>query len=136
MQYLLNTTPARSRNMQAIKSADNRSTERRLRARLAQLGIKGWRIRARELPGCPDFVFTTDKVAVFVDGCFWHACPRCGHIPRSNSAYWIAKITRNKLRDRKVSEALRLLGYGVLRIWECKLRTDPERCLQRILKLL
>ena len=136
MQNPFQTTPARSRNMQAIKGADNRSTERRMRARLAQLGIRGWYIRADGLPGCPDFAFPTAKVAVFVDGCFWHGCPRCGHIPRTNKAYWLAKITRNKRRDRTVSKVLRALGYHVLRIWECRLRTNPKQCLGRIVNML
>ena len=84
------------------------------------------------LPGFPDFLFKVPRVSVFIDGCFWHACPRCGHIPKTNRSYWQAKIARNKRRDRSVSRTLRELGYQVIRIWECELRTKPEKCLQRI----
>jgi DNA mismatch endonuclease (patch repair protein) len=58
--------------------------------------------------GNPDLVIQEARVAVFVDGCFWHGCPRCGHIPRTNRAYWTAKLARNKRRDRAISKALNL----------------------------
>src|SRR5713226_984265 len=136
MEYLFKTTLSRSRNMRAIKYANNRTTERRIRAHLVQLGVRGWRLRTAALPGRPDFTFANAKVAVFVDGCFWHGCRRCGHIPRTNRAYWLAKITRNKRRDRAVSKALRTQGYHVLRIRECQLRTNPKQCVGRILSML
>jgi DNA mismatch endonuclease (patch repair protein) len=84
----------------------------------------------------PDFFFARRRVAVFVDGCFWHGCPRCGHIPKTNSAYWGAKIARNRTRDARISRALRAQGYSVLRIWECDLRSRPERCVRRIQRML
>jgi DNA mismatch endonuclease, patch repair protein len=132
VQDYFGTTPARSRNMRAIKATRNRTTEWRLRARLAQSGIRGWCVGSSGLPGSPDFVFHRAKLAVFADGCFWHSCPRCGHTPKTNRAYWEAKIARNKRRDRSVSRNLRELGYQVTRIWECELRTKLEKCLQRI----
>ena len=69
----------------------------------------------------PDFVFRTQRVAVFVDGCFWHGCPRHATRPKQNRAFWDAKIARNRARDRKVSRTLRAAGWSVLRIWECAL---------------
>jgi DNA mismatch endonuclease, patch repair protein len=136
MRYSFNTTPTRSRNMRAIKSANNRTTERRIRAHLAQLGISGWRIRPTKLPGCPDFIFPAAKIALFVDGCFWHMCPKCGHVPRSNVAYWREKLRRNKARDRAVNRELRSLGFRVIRIWECEVKRNPRKCLQRVLRLV
>ena len=65
-----------------------------------------------------DFVFRRERVAVFVDGCFWHACPRHGTMPAGNRAFWKAKLARNSERDRLVSRALRKAGWTVLRIWE------------------
>jgi DNA mismatch endonuclease (patch repair protein) len=84
------------------------------------------------LPGKPDIVMPHRHIAIFVDGCFWHGCPRCGHIPKTNEAYWRAKITRNKKRDRKSTKELKTLGYRVVRIWECQLAKRPASCLKRI----
>ena len=69
----------------------------------------------------PDFVFRSERVAVFVDGCFWHGCPRHATRPVGNRKFWDAKLARNKARDREVSRALRRAGWTVLRIWECAL---------------
>lgn len=112
----------RSRIMAKVKSAHNRSTEKVVRASLVARGARGWRMHARDLPGRPDFVFDAEKVAVFVDGCFWHGCPRCYRRPRSSRAYWDAKIVRNKKRDRLAAARLRRMGWATLRIWECALK--------------
>jgi DNA mismatch endonuclease (patch repair protein) len=136
MPYKFKTTLTRSRNMQAIRSTNNATTERKIRAHLSQLAIKGWRIRPSSVPGSPDFVFPSVKIALFVDGCFWHSCPRCGHIPKSNVKYWKAKLTRNKIRDRRVNRELRSAGFTVIRYWECALKRDPRKCLNKLLRLL
>ena len=68
-----------------------------------------------------DFVFRKERVAVFVDGCFWHGCPRHGTMPAGNRAFWMAKLTRNAARDREVTRTLRKAGWRVLRVWECDL---------------
>ena len=122
----------RSRNMRAIRSTANRSTERRLASLLANSGLRGWRLRAKELPGTPDFVFARRRLIVFSDGCFFHGCPQCGHVPKANRLYWGAKIARNRSRDARVDRKLRALGYTVIRIWECQLRDRPAWCLKRI----
>jgi len=123
----------RSSNMRAIKSNGNRSTEWRLRSMLMRRGWRGWKVRAKGFIGTPDFAFPKARVVIFIDGCFWHGCPRCGHIPRTNKEYWIAKIGRNQRRDRKYSRTLRYQGFTVIRIWECALKRNPEKWLQRIL---
>jgi len=122
----------RSCNMSAIRSTGNKSTEKRLTSLLKRQGIRGWKLHPNRIAGKPDFVIARERVAVFVDGCFFHGCPRCGHIPKTNTAYWAAKIARNKRRDIAVSRTLRNSGYCVVRIRECQLRTNPERCLDRI----
>ena len=123
----------RSRIMSRIRKRGSRSTERRLRAYLARSGVRGWRMHADDLPGKPDFYFPEPRVAVFVDGCFWHTCPRCKiRRPRSNEAYWGPKLERNRRRDRTVSSALRRRGWLVLRIWEHELRETPDRVVARI----
>ena len=122
----------RSDNMRAIRSASNRSTERRLRAMLAANRLRGWAVHPPNIAGKPDFAFEHVRVVIFVDGCFWHGCPRCGHIPATNRLYWAAKITRNRTRDQRVSRKLRTLGWSVIRIWECDLRNRPQACVLRI----
>jgi len=126
----------RSSNMRAIRSSGNKSTERRLRTLLRTHRIRGWRTQPRNILGKPDFVIGGKAVAIFVDGCFFHGCPRCGHIPRTNRAYWSAKIARNRRRDKEVSKALRSQGYHVTRIWECQLERRPMSCVNRIVRAL
>jgi DNA mismatch endonuclease, patch repair protein len=124
----------RSNNMRAIRATGNKTTEKRLSALLRKHRIRGWRSQPPNILGKPDFAIERERVAIFVDGCFFHGCPRCGHIPRTNRRYWAAKIARNKSRDRVISRALRALGYHVTRIWECQLREHPERCVRRIVR--
>ena len=111
-----------SKTMAAIKSKNNRSTELKLRMVLIRRGISGFRLHAKDLPGNPDFVFIKEKIAIFVDGCYWHGCPRCGHIPKTRSAFWSAKIKRNKERDKQKNRELKDIGVKALRIWEHELK--------------
>ena len=113
-------TAARRRIMQAIRGRGNRTTEIRLSVMLRAYGLRGWR-RHAPLPGRPDFVWPHERVAVFVDGCFWHGCPKCYRPPSKNTAFWRAKLESNRHRDRRVSRQLRAQGWKVLRIWECRL---------------
>lgn len=108
---------ARSDVMRAVLSQGNRSTEMKMIALFQLHGITGWR-RKQELPGKPDFVFRKERVAVFVDGCFWHSCPLHLRVPSSNVDYWNRKLERNRVRDRKVNTELRSEGWMVVRIWE------------------
>ena len=130
------TKTARSANMRAIRSRGNRSTDLRLRALVARSGIRGWQMHVSALPGCPDFFFASERIAIFVDGCFWHRCPKCGHIPKTNRPYWCKKLARNKQRDAQITRTLRSDGIRVLRIWECQLRAKPSSCLSKLLTLL
>lgn len=83
------------------------------------------------MPGTPDFCFRRERLAVFLDGCFWHGCRVCRRRPASNVAYWTAKIVRNRERDARVSSELRALGWRVLRIWEHELKS-PEAVIKRL----
>ena len=120
----------RSKVMASIRSRGNEETELALVAILKQHGIKGWR---RHLPlfGRPDFVFRRQRLAIFVDGCFWHSCPYHGRSPRTNRRYWLPKLRRNKERDRAVTSELRKAGWRVLRLWAHSLR-NPETVCARI----
>lgn len=123
----------RSQNMRAIKAKLNATTELRFRAHLIRNRVEGWKVRAEAVPGCPDFFFPSGRIAVFVDGCFWHGCPKCGHTPKSNRPYWRKKLARNKQRDTQIKRKLHSSGIKVLRFWECQLRDDPSSCLKRLL---
>ena len=113
----------RSRIMASVKSANNKSTELRFLSILKEKGITGWR-RNYSVTGRPDFVFPRLKVAVFIDGCFWHSCPKHCRLPASNKDYWNRKIERNRIRDKKTSKALREKGWTVIRIWEHEIKTS------------
>jgi DNA mismatch endonuclease (patch repair protein) len=84
--------------------------------------------------GRPDFAFRKPKLAIFVDGCFWHGCPRCFRAPQTFKEYWQAKVARNKARDETVGHELRSKGWKVLRVWECQLK-KPAAFLARISRL-
>jgi DNA mismatch endonuclease (patch repair protein) len=120
----------RSEVMARIRGGGNASTEKRLIALMREHGIKGWR-RNRPLPGKPDFVFPVRHVAVFVDGCFWHRCPKCYRKPATNAGFWEAKINRNVERDRQINCELRKRGWKVVRIWEHQLKS-PNRLLRSL----
>jgi len=130
------TTAKRSAVMSLIRSNGNKGTELRFISLLRENRITGWR-RGVRLRGNPDFVFRAVKLAVFVDGCFWHGCPRHGHSPRSRQEYWEPKLLRTMKRDRAVTRELRSAGWKVLRIWECSLsRRHENRTLARLKKTL
>lgn len=117
--------------MARIRSQGNRSTERRLRMLLVSRGIRGWELLPHDIIGNPDFVFRRAQLAVFVDGCFWHACARCYVKPASNRGYWSAKMRRTRARDRARRVALRRAGWSVLTIWEHEL-VFPPRVARRV----
>jgi len=103
----------RSRIMAAIRSRDT-SCERLLRQALWAGGVCGWRVR-NKLPGRPDVWFPRWRIAVFVDGCFWHKCPTCFRPPRQRLEFWEPKLARNVARDKEVNQALQEAGWRVLR---------------------
>lgn len=114
----------RSRNMAKIKGRDTKP-ELRLRSALHRDGLR-FRVCRRDLPGKPDIVFPRQRVAVQVRGCFWHQHPECraGRLPTSRLEYWRPKLEGNVRRDAERDEALRALGWRVLVVWECELKTD------------
>ena len=123
----------RSEVMARIRGRGNRTTEVRLAAVFRAHGITGWR-RQYPLPGRPDFAFPARRLAVFVDGCFWHGCPRHATWPKQNAAFWRAKILANRARDRAVGRELRARGWRVLRLWQHALRVRDEPALVRRLR--
>ena len=121
----------RSRYMAAVRSRDNLSTEKRMVLILREHKLKGWR-RHYSITGTPDFCWPKPRVVLFVDGCFWHGCPRCYKTPKSNVKFWKKKVVANFKRDRRVTAILRREGWVVVRIWECRL--FEKRTIARIRK--
>ncbi len=122
--------------MSRIRGSGNATTELRLIALLRAARVTGWR-RRYPLPGKPDFTFPLSRLALFVDGCFWHGHD-CGRnlTPKRNAAFWQNKVARNQRRDRVVGRQLRALGWRVIRVWECALARDPSRFLARLRRRL
>src|SRR5258707_566508 len=125
----------RSEIMRGIKPWGNRSTELKLASAFRKARILGWRRHAR-LPGRPDFSFRMARVAVFVDGDFWHGNPRTFKLPLTNAAFWEKKIRYNRAKDRRVARELRSLGWTVIRIWESALKRRSESCVARVVRAL
>lgn len=121
------TKAKRSDVMSRIRGSGNKDTELKLIAIFRLHGVTGWRRKAPVF-GKPDFIFPARKLAVFVDGCFWHGCPLHATQPKTNREFWQTKITRNQTRDRLVTRTLRAQGWHVLRIWghELALKNQPR----------
>jgi DNA mismatch endonuclease (patch repair protein) len=151
----------RSELMSRIRSRGNKDTELALAKLLRAHGVSGWRrhllvrvavdssklkvdgrkrhgkdnqpsTKNHQLTVRPDFVFAKSRTAIFVDGCFWHGCPRHGTQPKGNAAFWKKKFAANRNRDRLVNQTLRRANWRVIRIWECALKKHPLTCLRRI----
>ena len=127
------TKEARSKIMAAVKPFGNKTTEVAMGQLLSKNGLRGYR-KHWHIAGKPDFAWPKLKTALFVDGCFWHGCPRCKRIPQSNTEFWDQRIGGNRKRDRRVTRVLRNEGWAVIRVWECAL--PKERTIQRIQGLL
>jgi DNA mismatch endonuclease (patch repair protein) len=125
---------SRSELMSSIPKYGNKTTEITMARLLLANKLTGWR-RHMDLPGKPDFAWPTERVALFVHGCFWHghACGR-NLEPKVNGRWWREKITANKARDRRVRRKLQEKGWKVLTIWECQLRRRPKACCKRVIE--
>jgi DNA mismatch endonuclease (patch repair protein) len=121
----------RSKIMASVRSKGNRTTEIALGKLLWAAGLRGYR-KHWHVMGRPDFAWPSRRIAVFVDGCFWHGC-KCKYLPRTNSAFWRRKIRTNQARDGRITRALRREGWKVVRIRECRVRNNSS--LQRIQRL-
>ena len=116
------TPKQRSYNMSMIR-AKNTKPEITLRKLISASGLRGYKLRYR-LIGKPDIVFPRRKTIVFIDGCFWHKCPKCFIEPATNKRFWKKKIESNVKRDKIVNAELRKKGWRVLRIWEHEIRNE------------
>jgi DNA mismatch endonuclease (patch repair protein) len=124
----------RSQIMSNVRSKGNYATEVRLMKVFREHRISGWR-RNLNVFGKPDFVFSNARLAVFVDGCFWHNCPMHGSLPKTNRDFWMKKLKRNAERDALVNKQLRLCGWRVLRIWQHEIR-ESNKVARRVANVL
>jgi DNA mismatch endonuclease (patch repair protein) len=121
----------RSRNMAGIRSK-NTKPELALRVAVREAGATGYRLHRKDIPGRPDLAFIRWKVAVFVDGVFWHGHPDHWDPDKASSDYWRTKIARNIDRDRAADEALRAMGWSVVRMWDQDVKADIAGCVRRV----
>lgn len=128
------TTAQRSETMRRVRS-EGTSCERSLLSALRRSGVRAraHSPTAATLPGSPDLVFVRARVAVFVDGCFWHGCPTHCRLPATNRTYWRTKVRRNMARDRAAVLALRAAGWSVVRLWEHAVRADADASARRVM---
>jgi DNA mismatch endonuclease, patch repair protein len=122
--------------MSRIRSKDT-GPERVMRSALGAASIKGYRLNWKKAPGRPDIAWPGRKAAVFVHGCFWHACPYCNRMaPKSNRAWWTNKLAANQVRDKRKLKELRTEGWKVVTVWECRLKRNPAREAARVVRIL
>ena len=125
-----------SKIMSRIKGK-NTKPEIILRKEMWKNGIKGYRLHWNKAPGRPDIAFPGKKVAIFVNGCYWHRCPSCNPpLPKTHQKFWKEKFEKNKKRDKKKINDLQEGGWRVLVIWECKIKENIDECLNKIKEVL
>lgn len=124
------TIVQRSYNMSRIKAKDT-SIELNFRKYIWEKGLRGYRVNYK-LKGKPDIYFLKKRFAVFIDGCFWHKCPKCYIKPKSNNDYWLKKIKGNIQRDKDVNKSLAKMNIKVVRFWEHEIKEDIDSCYLRI----
>lgn len=124
----------RSKIMSRIRGKDTKP-EVILRKKIFRLGYRySLRYRFKELNFKPDIVMVSKKICIFVDGCFWHKCPKCFKAPKSNKRYWTQKIKRNVERDKQQNSFLKKNRWKVIRIWEHELNSDLQKVVKKIIK--
>ncbi len=107
--------------------------ELELRRLLREAGYPGYRLHWKKAPGRPDIAYPGRKVAIFVNGCFWHRCPYCNPpTPKSHSEFWEAKFSTNQQRDATKTAELERSGWTAVTVWECRLKADPTREVDRV----
>ena len=120
------SSEAVSKSMRSNKGRDT-GPELKVRRMLRDMGYPGYRLNWKKAPGKPDITYPGRKIAIFVNGCFWHRCPNCAlSLPKSHTEFWKAKFDRNVERDRRNIDDLESEGWRVLVIWECEIKKHPD----------
>jgi DNA mismatch endonuclease (patch repair protein) len=130
----------KNENVSKVMSANkakNSKPEIMLRQELWRNGMRGYRLHYNKIPGRPDVCFVSNKLAIFVNGCFWHRCPHCNYpLPKNNRKFWIEKFRKNKARDIKKKKELKKIGWHVLIVWECQIEDYSDEVVKGIEKIL
>ena len=117
--------------------ARNTKPELNLRRSLYADGVRGYRLNWKKAPGTPDIAFPGKKIAIFINGCYWHRCPHCElPLPKTNKEFWEEKFDKNIKRDIKKEKELLDLGWIVLVFWECKIKTNMKDCTNKVKAIL
>lgn len=117
--------------MSSIKGK-NTKPELIIRKLLWKNGLRGYRLHWK-IAGRPDIAFVSKKLAIFVNGCYWHRCPNCHpNIPKSNTAFWTNKFAKNVERDKRKIESLKLKNWNVLTLWECEIKENPDQQIAKV----
>ena len=117
--------PTNENVSKSMRSNKGKGTKPELTVRnmLRELGYPGYRLNWKNAPGHPDIAYPGRKVAIFINGCFWHRCPKCNlPMPKSHQDYWLLKFERNVQRDAEKNKALESMGWTVVTIWECEIK--------------
>lgn len=129
-------TEVTSKIMSANK-AKNTRPEIAFRKVLWENGIRGYRLHFKKVPGSPDIAFPRKKIAIFINGCFWHRCPYCSpRIPKSHSTFWIEKFERNVARDKHTIQLLQRSNWKTIILWECQIKHDIDKCIKNVKTIL
>ncbi len=121
----------------SANKAKNTKPELILRRLLSASGVRGYRLRPRDVPGRPDITFTNKKIAIFVNGCYWHHCPQCDlPLPIHNRIFWKKKFIRNRERDKEKIELLRKDGWVSIVVWEHEVQRNPNPAVRKVVSLL
>jgi DNA mismatch endonuclease, patch repair protein len=130
----------KNKNVSRVMSANkdkNSKPEILLRKALSETGIRGYRLHYKKIAGKPDVAFVSKKIAIFVNGCFWHCCPYCKlQLPRSNQEFWMNKFKANKQRDKRKLKELRETGWIGITIWECQIYKHMDKMVEKLKKKL
>lgn len=130
-----NLTPQqRKKNMANIRRSGTQ-IELKFRKYIWNNGLRGYRTNYSKKAGKPDLYFTKKQIAVFIDGCYWHMCPKCFVRPKSHNDYWDSKIEKNAERDKKTNKILKNEGTKIIRFWEHEIKDDINKCYKRLLKV-
>ena len=130
--------PNKESTSRAMSANKGKSTKPEIAFRklLFEKGYRGYRVNYQKLPGTPDIVYLKHRIAIFINGCYWHRCPYCNLAsPKTHEEFWKDKFLKNIERDRKNYDVLISMGWKVMIIWECEIKNDIINCLDRVILL-
>lgn len=131
--------PEKEITSRIMSSISDRNTKPEIKLRTAMYfnGIRGYRLHWKKVPGRPDICFPGKKLAIFVNGCFWHRCPYCKPpMPKSHTKFWENKFERNVNRDKKKISLLKKDGWKVLVLWECRIKKDINKSILKVMRVV